>query len=552
MTDDAIPSLNLAIASLATSNHFARWVTKAPLPGGYVHHDCQWTETLTTEWMAWQEMFCLEKMPTLPMLEQLEANYRPKLTLSGEGGSYGGRLMQKLGISLWQWLFQASISQSFAQSQGIALGKNQPLRIRLECRNPYLILLPWEIMQQAGKQAISLHPNILFSRTTSDVDPLPPIKPSNSLNILLVIGEKQIKTAASSRNLTAINTGGETNSDQALESEAANLIRVISPGGSSSLPENLGVKVKVDTLIRPEAEELTRALDTGKYQAFFYAGHGMAAPNGGSLFLRPGEQLNGTELAQALVRNQVILTVFNACWGAYPAKSGQEMIPRSSLAEVLIHHGVPAVLAMRDAIADREALSFIEVFTRTLFGFKDKEAQMSKLFPGPRVPIDQAVRIARQQLLTLYKYNQPAWTLPILYIHPEFDVQLLQTLDETQSPTVMPNVSGTMPAAFLYYLDRPERKLSIRGGAMNIGRDRENDLQIAEKWVSKNHCRIICRKKADYPDYQYFLEDFSRFGTFIYQDGHWKQVHNQEVPLESGLQIRFGSHQGQILAFVVE
>ncbi|MFM7478660.1 MAG: hypothetical protein ACKO2T_23835 [Microcystis aeruginosa] len=39
MTDDAIPSLNLAIASLATSNNFARWVTKAPLPGGYVHHD---------------------------------------------------------------------------------------------------------------------------------------------------------------------------------------------------------------------------------------------------------------------------------------------------------------------------------------------------------------------------------------------------------------------------------------------------------------------------------------------------------------------------------
>ncbi|MFM7717634.1 MAG: hypothetical protein ACKO7A_34475, partial [Microcystis sp.] len=81
MTDDAIPSLNLAIASLATSNNFARWVTKAPLPGGYVHHDCEWTESLTTDWMAWQEMFCLQKMPPLPMLEQLEANYRPKLTL---------------------------------------------------------------------------------------------------------------------------------------------------------------------------------------------------------------------------------------------------------------------------------------------------------------------------------------------------------------------------------------------------------------------------------------------------------------------------------------
>jgi hypothetical protein len=297
------------------------------------------------------------------------------------------------------------------------------------------------------------------------------------------------------------------------------------------------VKVKVDSLIQPSGKELTRSLDTGKYNAFFYAGHGMAAPNGGSLFLRSGEQLNGTELAQALVRNRVTLAVFNACWGAYPAKSGEEMIPRSSLAEVLIHHGVPAVLAMRDAIADREALSFIEVFTRSLL--------------GPRIPIDQAVRIARQQLLTLYKYNQPAWTLPILYMHPEFDGQLLQP-DDTQLPTIIPNPSGTMPSAWLCYLDRPERKWPIRGGLLRVGRDMENDCQIAEKWVSKNHCKIICRKTPDNPDYQYFLEDFSRFGTFICQGGHWKQVHNQEVPLQSGLQIRFGSSQGQILEFVIE
>ncbi|MGV2388738.1 MAG UNVERIFIED_CONTAM: hypothetical protein LVR29_11980 [Microcystis novacekii LVE1205-3] len=81
-----------------------------------------------------------------------------------------------------------------------------------------------------------------------------------------------------------------------------------------------------------------------------------------------------------------------------------------------------------------------------------------------------------RQLLTLYKYNQPAWTLPILYMHPEFDGQFVQTLDETQSPTVMPHISRTMPACFLI-LSRscPKRKWSIRGGAMNIGRDMEND-----------------------------------------------------------------------------
>jgi CHAT domain/FHA domain len=541
MTDDAIPSLNLALASLATSNHFARWVTKAPLPGGYVHHDCEWTGNLTTEWMAWQEMFCLQKMPSLPMLGQLEEKSLPKLILSGEGGSYGGQLMQKLGISLWQWLFQGSINQSFAQSQGIALGRNQPLRIRLECRNPYLILLPWEIMQEVGKQTIALHPNLLFSRTTSDVDPLPPQKLSNALNILLVIGEKQLKTPDSTSSIATIHTDAETNSDQALELEAANLIQGIANQGNRPSLLTPDLVVKVETLIQPSAEELTKALDTGKYNAFFYAGHGIAAPNGGLLFLGTGGQLNGTELAQALVRNQVTLAVFNACWGAYPAKSGNEMIPRSSLAEVLIHHGVPAVLAMRDAIADREALSFIEVFTRAL---------------GQRLPIDQAVRVARQQLLTLYKYNQPAWTLPILYMHPEFDGQLLQPFEEsiTELPT---NITSnfkrdSMPSAFLRCLDYPERLWHIRGGLLRAGRDIENDFQIAEKWVSKRHCEIICRKTADKSEYQYFLRDFSRFGTFIYQDGIWKQIHHQEVPLRSGLQLRFGSSQGQTLEFIIE
>jgi len=50
---------------------------------------------------------------------------------------------------------------------------------------------------------------------------------------------------------------------------------------------------------------------------------------------------------------------------------------------VLIHHGVPAVLGMRDEI-DREALSFIRTFAQAL---------------RSRLPIDQAVAIARQQLL---------------------------------------------------------------------------------------------------------------------------------------------------------
>jgi hypothetical protein len=530
MPEDLTPCLSLAIARLqaVAGDHFARWVTRAPVPGGYVHHDRAWTDELTGLWMAWQETFSLQKSPPLPMSALTDKAIAPR-DFFGEGGSYSGQLMQELGMGLWRWLFNEAIGQSLAQSQGIAMGKNHPLRVRLEMRDPYLILLPWEIMQaEIGRQAIALNPQILFSRTTSDVDPLYSRPLGNRLDILLVLGE----------NPTTVKANLRGNDSLQLEVEAAKIVKSTLEETENRASFATSVTIQVDSLIQPSADELIRTLDTGKYNAFFYAGHGQPADHGGILCLRPDGQLSGTELAGVLVRNRVMLAVFNACWGAYPARSQPEMMVRSSLAEVLIHHGVPAVLAMRDAIADREALSFIEAFTSAL---------------TQRLPIDHAVRIARQQLLTLYKYNQPAWTLPILYMHPEFDGCLLK-LDEgiTQLPTTSSLDGKAIPPAYLRCLNESERRWHVHGGVMRVGRHEDNDCILGEKWVSQHHCEIICRKIDDTEQYQYYLRDFSRFGSFINYEGSWKPIHHEVTPLRSGLQIRFGSPLGQILEFVIE
>lgn len=150
--------------------------------------------------------------------------------------------------------------------------------------------------------------------------------------------------------------------------------------------------------------------------------------------------------------------------GAQPAtdiSSGQvEAIPRSSLAEVLIHHGVPAVLGMRDEIADGEALSFIQVFAQCL-----REGML----------IDQAVAVARQQLLTLYRFNQPAWTLPVLYMHPEFNGQLIQVFDElvTQLPTNSPTWIGSSTSRAFYVL----KTIMVRFGLFGLVRSRLDVLR---------------------------------------------------------------------------
>jgi hypothetical protein len=331
-----------------------------------------------------------------------------------------------------------------------------------------------------------------------------------------------------------------------LEQEAAALVNVLKACGQPNAANerfSAPVACHVQTLLQPTPAELIDALETGVYNILFYAGHGEPAPDGGLLFLRPDASINGTELAQVLVRTQVTLAVFNACWGAQPDHTGSQTMPRSSLAEVLIHQGVPAVLGMRDSIADQEALSFIQTLAQAL---------------AARMPIDQAVAVARQQLLTLYKFNQPAWTLPVLYMHPEFEGELIKAVDEgiTELPSMPPDwVRTQAPTASLRSLEATDQVWPIRGGLMRVGRGQENDLVLQEKWASHEHAEIICRDaftaQAKRPTY--FLRDKSRNGTHILRpDDHWQIVHQEEVPLQSGIKLRFGSPHGQTMEFIIE
>ena len=464
-------------------------------------------------------------------------------SLGSQSTSLSARLMQQLGLSLWPWLFDGPIQSSFAQSQGIAQGRSQPLRLRLDIRDPDLIALPWEIMQpRAGKPAISLDAQLRFSRTSTDVEPLCITKTNKGLNVLLVLGENDP-------------TGAQTTPLQ-LEAEARTLAEILEQSGQVGSASNDTVPSQVDISIQPTPAELIKSLESGNYNIFFYAGHGMPAPDGGQLLLRPDTTLSGTELAQMLVNCQVTLAVFNSCWGAQPfmrqnPQGNFSFLSRSSLAQVLIHHGVPAVLAMRDQIADEESLSFIRAFARAL---------------GERMSVDRAIALARQQLLTLYKFNEPAWTLPVLYMHPEFDGRLVEPLESllTELPENSPTRQGfSIPIAYLRQLDELQveapqgankKVWSIRGGRLSVGRRLENDVAIAERWVSGNHAEIFCRDPSATGNGTptYFLRDFSRYGTLILGSSGWQKVHHQEVSLESGALIKFGSSQGQTLEFTIE
>ncbi len=543
------PGLSVAIARISTTvaNHFASWVIQSPDWNGYVHHDCIWPDTLAQTWQAWLELFsphsvpntlCSSPQPSLPLIV---------LSDSGRQLSYSTRLMQQFGMSLWQWLFQGPIQTSLHRSQGIAIGQDQPLRIRLDLREPDLIPIPWEIMQsQAGQPAVSLSQQLLFSRTTFDVNPLSARPPSPSLSILLILGDQ-------GKNATPQPVNPSGLSKLALDEEAIALTKAFEQCGIdlAGNPNEISASCQVKTLIQPTIEELIAELETDRYNVLFYAGHGLPAPDGGLLFLRSDTTVNGTELAQVLVRCGIVLAVFNTCWSAQPAmetiltpsNSLFQAIPSSSLAKVLIHHGVPAVLGMRDSITDQEALSFIQAFARAL---------------AERLPIDQAVAVARQQLLAVYKFNQPAWTLPVLYMHPEFNGVLVQPIEQikTEMPSSAVTGFGMVPKALLKLQNQggnPAQFWSLETGLVRVGRGEGNDVIVPEQWVSSKHAEIFCRHSPDGKTQpSYFLRDFSRYGTLVSSENGWQRIHHQEIPLTSGIQLKFGSSQGQILEFIID
>jgi hypothetical protein len=524
-----MPSLNLAIARLNIgTDNFAIWVVNAPYPGGYAHHDCVWSPHLTQAWIDWQEMFAgYGRLDLPPGSTPPPANPQTMDLVSPPNGQtpgpYTSRLMQYLGISLWRWVFDGAILGSLERSQGMAMGEHTPLRLRLEIRDPDLIALPWEIMQrEAGQPAISLGKQVLFSRTTTEVDPLPYLRTEPALNILLVLGyDEKLQ----------------------LEKEAAILKKTLCDSPVVGNHSQGYAPCTVTTLLQPTPQNLIQKLESKEYNVLFYAGHGLPAPDGGLLFLQPDMALNGIELAQVLTRNNVNLAVFNSCWGAQPDGVNRQAIPSSSLAEVLIRHGVPAVLGMRDQIRDDESLIFIQAFAQAL---------------RKRLPIDEAVAEARQHLLAIYKFNQPVWTLPVLYLHPDFNGELIKSFGETTTeiPTftiTTTSINSPAPTAYLRSLEGNATRL-LPIGVTRIGRSEDNDIVFRQKWVSGYHAEIFYRNNFSKATFRrtYHLLDKSKFGTWILDANGWQEIHREEVSLKSGMQLKFGSSTGEIWQFMIE
>jgi pSer/pThr/pTyr-binding forkhead associated (FHA) protein len=118
-----------------------------------------------------------------------------------------------------------------------------------------------------------------------------------------------------------------------------------------------------------------------------------------------------------------------------------------------------------------------------------------------------------------------------------------------------PRIASLLPNACLRSLSPGGKTWSLRPGITRIGRTTDNDIVIPEPSVSKRHAEILSRNTltGSTPVRTYYLQDLSTYGTtWVFQANVWQQIIRQEVPLQSGMQLKFGSSKSQPWEFIIE
>lgn len=308
-------------------------------------------------------------------VDELTARYRqllahPKLEKAN---------LIELGEELFNALISGSIARLFYKSIGALEDEAAGLRLRLCIESPALMRLPWELMySQDDGGFLSTSKSFSLSRYLPVPHPVEPVQVGLPLRILVVI--------SSPANLPRLNFEHEC---RILEDALAKLV---STRG-------------VDLVFEPDArrEHLLTRLQQEKFHVLHFIGHGgWMADRGAVALIKEDSQadlVDAETFAGILSASKSMrLVILNACQTAHEeAKTGF-----AGVGSQLIAQGVPAVIAMRDAIQDKAAIAFAKHLYGNLAG---------------GASIDIALTHTRQQL-HLDQGNQPAaFGIPALYLH---------------------------------------------------------------------------------------------------------------------------------------
>jgi hypothetical protein len=294
-------------------------------------------------------------------------------------GAADGAGPEQAGGELFRAVFQGELLKAFQGCLAKAQG-GPGLRIRLRLNDvPELAGLPWEYLYDAeGRGFLALSGRTPVVRY---------LELSEGLGTLLVEPPLRI--------LAVISTPQGYRELAEADEEWRRLVAALDPLLRSGL-------IEVERLERPTPAALESRLRTGKpVHVLHFVGHGGFSDLRGEGVLvfedenGKGAPVSGPSLAYLLQDHPSLrLAVLNACNGA----RGSSESTFAGTAQVLVQHGVPAVIAMQAEVMDETACSFAEKFYRGL---------------AAGLPVDACVGEVRRALAA---ERNPEWGTPVLYL----------------------------------------------------------------------------------------------------------------------------------------
>jgi hypothetical protein len=286
---------------------------------------------------------------------------------------------EQVGDELFRAVFQGELLKAFQGCLAKAQG-GPGLRIRLRLNDvPHLAGLPWEYLHDAeGRGFLALSGRTPVVRYLELSEGLGTLLVEPPLRVLAVIS-----TPRGYRELAEADV------------EWRRLGAALEPLLQSGL-------IEVERLERPTPEALRSRLQTGQpVHVLHFVGHGgFSELRGEGVLVFEDEDGNGVpvggpSLAYLLQDHPSLrLAVLNACNGA--RASHEDAF--AGTAQVLVQHGVPAVIAMQSEVMDETACSFAEKFYRAL---------------AAGLPVDACVGEVRRALAA---ERNPEWGTPVLYL----------------------------------------------------------------------------------------------------------------------------------------
>jgi hypothetical protein len=297
----------------------------------------------------------------------------------GAAEAADGASPEQVGSDLFRAVFRGEILKAFRGCLVMSQG-GPGLRIRLRLNDiPHLAGLPWEYLYDAESRRF-----LALSGRTPVVRYL---ELSEGLATLLV--EPPLRV------LAVISTPQGYRELAEADDEWQRLGAALEPLLASGL-------IEVERLERPTLGALEVRLRTGKpVHVLHFVGHGGFSElrEEGVLVFEDehgkGVPVGGQSLAYVFQDHPSLrLAVLNACYGARPSHKNTF----AGTAQVLVQHGVPAVIAMQSEVMDETAANFTETFYRAL---------------AAGLPVDACIGEVRKALAA---ENNPEWGTPVLYL----------------------------------------------------------------------------------------------------------------------------------------